>query len=226
MPLSYVRRILLATVLAAVLGSTVACNKPVSPADTSPAALDVKISVLDTDPKQNTLAVVMQFLSGGQIVQFAGGESVSCNNVALTFNALVSGYAERVPLLAPGGKYRFTYTRNGTPTTVEVTAPPRPVLLTPPPNAQVPRTTNLTITYTPGNGAAVRGSAGDGSTGLGGPGEQPDNGQYTGFDVTSLKAGPGTIGLTRILRLADTTTAFKSVNVEYSVSTDRAVTWT
>lgn len=215
-----------ALALAFALTTVAACNKPVSPADTSPGALDVKVSVLDTDAQQNTLAVVMQFFSGGSVAQFSGGETVTCNNVTLTFNGLVCGYAGRVPLLAPGGTYRFAYTRNGTQTAVDVTAPPRPAILTPPANATVARTTNLTIAYSAGGAAAVRGSASDGSTGLGGPGEQPDNGTYTGLDVSSLKAGPGSIGLTRILRFAQSGTAFKTAAVEYNVSADRPVTWT
>jgi hypothetical protein len=54
----------------------------------------------------------MQFLSGGSVVQFAGGETVTCN-VALPFNGLVSGYYERVSTQAPGGTYRFVYNRSG-----------------------------------------------------------------------------------------------------------------
>ncbi len=204
---------------------TAACSNPVSPTDTSPGALDVRISVLDVYPNQNDLAVVMQFLSGGKVVKFATGETVTCDNVALSFNGLTSGYAGRVPQLAPGGKFQFVYTRSGTQTTVAVTAPPRPAILTPAANANVPRTTSLTITYTPAGGAAVRGSASDASASAGSPGEQPDSGQYTGLDVTSLKAGPGSVGLTRILRYTDTSTAFKSVAVEYTVSSDRPVTW-
>jgi hypothetical protein len=223
-----VRRIFAAIVLAAVLGSTAACNKPVSPADTSPGALDVKISVLDIYPQNNDLAVVMQFLSGGQVVQFSGGETVTCNNVTLPFNALFSGYSDRVPQVAPGGKYRFVYTRNGTPTTVEVTAPARPVILTPAAGAQVTRTTSMTIGYVAGSGQAVTGGASDATSSAGGagPNEQPDNGQYTGLNTTTLAAGTGSVSVARILRFPDTSTAFKSVAVEYRVSASRSVTWT
>jgi hypothetical protein len=208
-----------------VMLMTTACN-PTSPTDTSPGALDVRISVLDIYPNQNDLAVIMQFLSGGNVVKFVNGETVTCNNVALSYNGLTSGYAGRVTQVAPGGKYRFVYTRSGTQTTVEVTAPPRPAILTPAANAQVPRTTNLTITYTSAGGAAVRGGASDASSSAGNPGEQSDNGTYTGLDVSSLKAGPGLVSLTRILRSTDTSTAFKSVAVEYDVSSEIPVTWT
>ncbi len=218
-------RTLLALALGVVLALT-ACTTPASPADTSPGTLDVKISVLDIYPAQNDLAVIVQFLSSGAVVTFNNGELVTCNGNSLAFNALASGYSGRVAQVTPGARYRFDYTRAGTTTTVEVTAPSRPAILTPAAGAQVPRTANLTLTYPPAGGTAVRGGASDATASAGNPGEQPDSGQYAGVDVTSLRAGPGSVSLTRILRYPVPGTAFHSVTVEYDVSVDRPVTWT
>jgi len=170
---------------------TAACSNPVSPTDTSPGALDVRIAVLDIYPNQNDLAVVMQFLSGGKVVKFASGETVTCDNVALSFNGLTSGYAGRVPQLAPGGKFQFVYTRSGTQTTVEVTAPARPAILTPASNANVPRTTSLTITYTPAGGAALRGSARDATSSEGSQGEQRTTASTRVWTSPWARPGPG-----------------------------------
>jgi hypothetical protein len=202
------------------------CNPPVTPSDTSPANLDVSISVLDVDPNpsDHKVPVVVQFLFQGSLVQFNAGETVTCNGVSLTFNGL--GYAERVPIQSPGATYSFVYTRNGVNTNVNVPVPQRPLMLTPQNGATVPRTNSLTVTYVADSGSGIEAAASDGATGLGSQGVQPDNGTYSGFNVSQLKAGPGTISITRKFNTTPGGTGFKSAKVSYDcASQNHAVTW-
>jgi hypothetical protein len=187
--------------------------------------LDVKIAVLDTSqtPSDGKVPIVVQFVNAGRFVQLASNAAVTCNGVAMSFNGL--GYAARVPLVAVGGTYQCAHARNGQTTSASVTVPPRPVFVSPTQNASVARSTSLTITYVADSGTGMRASAGDGTTGLSGN-VQPDNGTYTGFDVSTLKAGPGSIGLTRELKFTPSGTGFKSAEVTYSSGADINVTWT
>ncbi len=201
------------------------CN-PITPPDTSPGNLDVKIDVLDepsTSDGKNV--VVMQFLSGGRAVQFTGGETVSCNGVTLTYNALFFGYAGRVPIQPVGGAYTFVYTRSGTNTTVGLSVPQRPVFTSPTSGATVTRTNSLTIQYLPGTGTGVDAGASDGSTGIQRNVFEPDNGTYTGLDVSSLRAGPGSLSLTRKFETAPAGTGFRSVQTTYRSVANISIVW-
>lgn len=215
------RWLMLAGVLAPALA---ACDTTVTPADTSAGKLDVRISVIGSGASGSTLPVVMQFLSNGSAVQFTAGETVSCNGVTLDFNGLVVAYAGRAPVLPPGGTYTFVYKRMGTNTSVVVTVPPNPVILTPAVGATVIRTASLTLTYVPDSGASIRGGAGDPATGLSGN-TQPDTGTYTGLNVTSMKPGPGTVDIVREFVLSPLSTGFKSAQTTYDASGTNAVTW-
>jgi archaellum component FlaF (FlaF/FlaG flagellin family) len=207
----------------ALLMSCKGCNPPAT-VDTPASNLDLKVTIIDTDPNPSDgkVPVVAQFLLNGAVVQFGSSAQVTCNGVTLAFNGV--GNAERVPMVAPGGTYSIVYTRGGTPTTLNATAPPRPTIVSPTANSTVTRSSSLTITYVSDGGAGVRGSAGDGSTGLGGN-QEPDNGNYTGFNVSSLKAGPGTLGLTREFQNTVGGTGFKSAQVTYNVGSSIKVTW-
>ncbi len=198
------------------------CNPPPT-VDLPAANLSVKITVIDTDanPSDNKVPIVVQFFQTGTFVRLSSAD-VACNGVALAWNGL--GYAERVPMVAVGGVYHCTHTRAGVTTSVDVTVPPRPVILSPASGAAVNRSANLTITYAPDGGTGMRASAGDGSTGLGGN-VQADSGTYSGYDVSSLKAGPGTIGLTREFTFTPSGTGFASAEIAYSSGSDIAVTW-
>jgi hypothetical protein len=201
-----------------------ACTPP--PVVDLPASdLDVKLAVIDTDasPSDSRVPIVVQFFSAGRFVELAGNATVTCNGVTMSWNGL--GYAARVPIVAVGGMYQCSHVRNGVTTTASVTVPARPVFVSPTQNATVARSTSLTITYVPGSGTGVRASAGDGTIGRGGN-VQPDNGTYTGFDVSSLNAGPGSIGLTRELTIVASGTGFSSAEFEYSSGSDINVTWT
>jgi len=198
------------------------CNPPPT-VDLAAVDLDVTITVIDTErnPSDHKVPIVVQFFSHGKFVQLATSASVRCNGVVLAWNGL--GYAERVPQVAPGGSYNCSHMRSGVTATASLVVPPRPVLLSPAPGP-VTRSSALALAYAPGGGIGVRGSAGDGSTGLGG-GLQPDNGAYSGFNVSALHAGPGSLGLTRELTMTLLATGFKSVTVKYSTGSDISVTW-
>lgn len=210
-----------------VLGALVlftACEQPAT-VDKPASELAVKLTVIDTEanPSDNKVPVVMQFFFDGKYVKLTNSATVTCNGVTLTDHGL--GPAERVPIVAPGGTYTFQHSRSGVNTTVSITVPQRPVFVSPTANASVTRSTGLTINYVPGSGSGVRASAGDGSTGLGGN-LQTDNGTYTGFDVSSLHAGPGTIGLTReFTNIHSGGTGFSSVESKYSSGSDIHVSW-
>lgn len=200
-----------------------ACNPP--PVVDVPASnLDVNISIINTEasPSDGKIPIIVQFFLNGTYVQLASNATVTCNGVTPTFGGL--GYADRVPLVPVGGTYNCTHTRNGIITNVSVAVPLRPVFISPTQGATVARSSNLTITYVAGSSSGVRGSAGDGSTGLGGNLET-DNGTYTGFNVSSLKAGPGSIGLTREFTFTPSGTGFKSVKISYSSGSDIKITW-
>jgi hypothetical protein len=210
-------------VFVAILTSCRGCNPPAT-VDTPASNLDLKVTVIDTTatPSDGKAPVVAQFLLNGAVVQFGANAQVTCNGVALTFNGV--GNTGRVPMVTPGGTYSVVYSRGGTSTTLNITVPSRPVIVSPAANSTVTRSSSLTITYVADGGSAVRGSAGDGSTGLGGNHEL-DNGNYTGFNVSSLKAGPGSLGLTREFQNAVGGTGFKSAQVAYSVGSEIKVTW-
>jgi hypothetical protein len=193
--------------------------------DLPAADLDVKIAVIDTaeTPSDGKVPIVVQFFNAGRFVELAGNAAVRCNGVAMAFNGL--GYAARVPIVAVGGTYQCAHNRSGVTTSASVTVPSRPVFVSPTQNATVARSTSLTITYVADSGTGMRGSAGDGTIGRSGN-VQPDNGTYTGFDVSSLNAGPGSIGLTRELTFTPSGTGFKSVAFTYSSGSDINVTWT
>ncbi len=212
-----------ARLLPGLLAILAACNPP-PVVDVAASNLDLNISIIDTDasPSDGKVPIIVQFFLNGTYVQLASNATVTCNGVTLTFGGL--GYAERVPLVSVGGTYNCAHTRNGVSTNVSVTVPPRPIFTSPSQGASVARSSNLTITYVAGSGSGVRGSAGDGSTGLGGN-REPDNGTYTGLDVSSLKAGPGSIGLTREFTLTPSGTGFKSVKISYSSGSDIKITW-
>lgn len=199
------------------------CN-PAPTVDEAASNLDVKATVLDTtqNSSDGKVPVVAQFFLNGKMVQFGGSATVTCNGVNLTFNGL--GYAERVPMVAQGGSYKIVYTRGGSSTTLTATVPQRPVVISPAANSTVTRSPSLTITYVSDGGSGMRGSAGDGSTGIGGN-VQPDNGTYSGFNVSSLKAGAGTLGMTREITSTPGGTGFKSAQVSYSTGIDNKVTW-
>jgi hypothetical protein len=212
-------------VLVAGMWMLSACEKP-AVVDLPASALTTTITVIDTDdsPSDGKVPIVVQFFSAGKQVELAGNATVSCNGVAMGWTGGLLGYGERVPMVPAGGNYACVHHRNGVNATVNIAAPARPVITSPSSGANVARSNSLTIQYVPDGGTKVSASAGDGSKGLGGN-DQADTGTYTGFDVTTLAAGPGSLGLTRDLTLAPGGTGFQSAKIAYSSGADITVTW-
>ncbi len=211
--------------LVPLLALLAACPPSTQEVDQPAASLDVILSVIDTtaNPFDGKVAVVAQFSFNGDSVDLGGNATVACNGVPLTFSGI--GYEGRVPLLAAGASYTFVHLRGGKSTSATVIAPPRPVLLSPMAGATVTRSSSLTLTYQAGSGSSVRASASDGTTAVGGD-DEPDTGSYTGLNVTSLRAGAGTIGLTRDLPGTLQPTGFRSAHTELTTgSIDVAVIW-
>jgi hypothetical protein len=221
-------RILLLTIITVLVINFGNCqNQWVTPADTSAANLDVKVSVIDLPgASDNTNIVVMQFRSGGKSVKFAGGETVTCNGINLTLNELLFGYAERIPIVAVGGTYHFVYTRAGVPTTVDLVVPQRVVFTSPTNGATVARNNNMTINYVADGGSGVNASGSGPSGNLNRNVFQADNGTYTGLDSTSFGAGAGEISLERKFEGSIGGTGFHSAEKQYSSWSKINVTWT
>lgn len=203
-----------------------ACMPP--PTTDLPASdLNVKITVIDTaeNPSDGKVPIVVQFVSNGRVVALASNATVTCNGVAMSWNGLVVGYAERVPIVAVGGTYSCAHRRNGVTTTANVTVPSRPVFVSPAQGDLVTLSKNLTIKYIPADGTGVDAGAGDGVTGIEQNIFEPDNGVYTGLDVSPLRGGPGSINLIRKFEATPSGTSFRSVQITYHSSSRITVTW-
>lgn len=222
----YLKRSLLVLLLLMVSVCVAACNVTVAnPDNPSPSTLDVTIQVLDeaasTDGKN---LVTMQLLSSGTIMQLTHGETITCNGTPINSNGLA--YVGSVARAAVGGTYQFVYTWNSGSAAITLAVPQRPVVTSPTAGATVTRTTSLTINYIPDSGSGIDASAGDGSSGVDRNINEPDNGTYTGLDVSQLHAGSGVLAITRIFESTLPGTGFKSVKTTYrSSSVGVQVTW-
>src|SRR5262245_31525995 len=98
-----------------------ACGPPAVVTGPS-SGLTTTVNILDVTetPSDGKVIAVMQFFQGGKVVQI-GDATMTCNGVTLTYNGLLSGYAERVPLVATGGTYTFRHTRSAVNSDVTVT---------------------------------------------------------------------------------------------------------
>lgn len=217
------RIVTLTVLVGAVVGSAHGCGPPVV-LDVAASGLEIQPAVLDLEatPSDGKVPVIVQFFQSGTFVQLATTNSVACNGVVLTWNGL--GYAERVPIVAPGGSFAIVHSRGGVNTQVTMTVPARPVVTSPASGASIPRTGGLAIHYIAGMSEGVRPGAGDGTTGLSGA-EQPDNGTAM-LDVSSLHAGPGTIDISRRIVTSPSGIGFASVVATYTISSaDTHITW-
>lgn len=188
--------------------------------------LDVIFSVLDIDetPSDGKVIVVMQLLQNGKAVQITSNASTFCNGVALPYNGLLFGYAERVPIVPVAGTYNFRYSRNGVNTDVSITVPPRPVFAAPTvAGAALPRTNSFTIHYVAGTGTSVRGDASAGTNSQNN--SQPDDGTHDGLNVSGFAAGPGTLSITRLLESPIGGTGFLSAKRRFETNKTIAITW-
>lgn len=204
------------------------CSGCQSPAvvDEPASNLDVKFSVLDIaeSPSDGKVICVMQLLKNGSVVQVSSNATGSCNGVPLSYNALVFGYAERIPIQPVGGTYTFRYSRNGVNTDVGIAVPPRPVFASPTvAGATLARTINFTIHYVAGGGTSVRGNASDGTNSKNN--SQPDDGTHDDLDVSGFNTGPGTLSITRTLESPLTGTGFLSATKRFETNKTINITW-
>ena len=201
-------------------------NAWVTPADTSPSNLDLKLVVLDHPASSDGKNIVVaQFQNGGKAVRFAGTESVTCNGVPLPLNEALFGYAERVPIQPVGGSYQFVYTHSGTPSTITLPVPARVVFTSPTAGATVARNSNMTISYVPGAGTGVNASGVGPAGNLNRNVFLPDNGTYTGMDSSTFGTGAGTLSLTRRFETPLGGTGFRSAVTQYDSTSTINVTW-
>jgi hypothetical protein len=192
--------------------------------DVAASELAIRPSIIDSDPapSDGKVPVVVQFTRGNAFVQLAASNTVTCNGVALSWNGL--GYAERVPIVPAGGSLAVVYARAGVSTQVSVAVPVRPAVTSPASGAVLPRTPSLAIGYPAASSAGIRPGASDGATGLSGA-EQPDTGTAT-LDVSKLRAGPGTVDISRRIVTSSAGAGFASVQITYSISSPAIhVTW-
>jgi hypothetical protein len=196
---------------------------PPAVVDVPASGLRIELTVIDVtpSPSDGKVPVLAVFQQGGAAVQIASSASISCQGVNLPWNGLA--YAERVPIVPAGGTMTCVHARSGVNTNITLTVPPRPVVTAPAAGASVTRGASVTINYVAGASAGVRPGASDGATGISGA-EQADNGTAT-VNVTQLKAGPGTVSVSRRIVMTPST-GFASASATYTVSSaDTHVTW-
>ena len=220
------QRMTLLTVLAVAASSgCVATNASDATIVDLPAnQLSIQPTVIDDDPapSDGMLPIVVQFYRGNEFVKLAGSAAVTCNGAPLLWTGL--GYGARVPLPAAGSNLVFGHLRAGTMSQVTLRVPPRPVMVSPVVGATLTRSVNLAIGYMPSASAGVRASASDGTIGVAGA-ELDDSGTAY-LDVSGLRAGAGTIAVSRRFLSVPSSTGFQSVIANYTItSANTQVTW-
>jgi len=198
--------------------------KPADTVDKSASELDVKVQVQDIleNPSNDSVAVVMQFFVDGKQVKLEENAAITCNGAPLTEDS--RGYGGRVPQQPVGGAYTFQHSRDGVNTAAVVTVPARPVFSHPTvEGAAITRTTNLTISYVPNDGKALRGRASDGNNSV--SNSQNDDGTHEGLDVSGFNAGPGYLSLIREYEEPLGGTGFHSVQKKYISGKQIEITW-
>lgn len=216
------------TMLAVVATCAAGCvdrnASAVTVVDVPAAALSIQPAVVDTDPAPDDgmVPVVVQFYRSNDFVQLGASTAVTCNGAALPWSGL--GYAGRVPIVAAGGDFVFVHNRGGVKTQLTLKVPVRPVLSSPVAGASLVRSAKLAIGYAASASAGVRPGASDGTIGISGF-EQSDNGTAY-LDVSGLRAGAGTIDLSRRVLSVPAGTGFQSVVATYTIaSVETQVTW-
>jgi hypothetical protein len=198
------------------------CTPPVV-VDEPAASLEVKAAFIDVDetPSDGKQPVIVQLFRGGTLVQLAGTATVECNGVPLTWNGL--GYAERVPLVPPGGTYTIVHRRGAVTTRMVVMVPPRPVIATPAPGATVARSSMFVIIYPPAGGTSVRPGVAGPATSRSGE-AQPDDGDAT-IDASDVGTGAGSVSLVRDFEGTLSGTGFAAARFVYSIGKRHPVEW-
>jgi hypothetical protein len=225
----------LSTLVAALVPGFACFQPPI--VDAAAPALDAEFKIIPVAEALSGIVVaIASFRENGVLVSLDGASSVSCNGVPLTSDPFgPSNLSAYVPGAAAGQNYTFALTRGSTTTTAAIPAQ-QVVITSPSANASVTRSTNVTITYTPGGGVNISGSAVGPVLGAGSmtvnAGNQPDTGTYSGLDVLNgSQAGPfqpgaGTVRLKRKFENTHTGGAgFHSVKSTYEVARGIPVTW-
>lgn len=213
--------------LAGLLATAGCITSPsvVSPADTTPANLDVNLTISPNPASPSFVTISALFVYQDVPVHFTHGETITCNGVPLTFQPNLY-LSDQIPARKPNTPYTCIYSRDGAHTEFVFEAIPAPVFTTPKDGDTVARQSNFTITYTPfGNGATIQADADNGPHTNERGGQQPDTGRFTGLNTLALRPGSGTITLTRSTTLT-LYTAFHSAKVQGSATTRIDVIWT
>jgi len=205
----------------------VSCTQPRRASRAPSDQLAATISIIDEPNAADGKNIcVLELKRGGALVQsFGDGALITCNGISMVYNNLAPGFAARIPAQPTGGGYAFVLTRGGVVTPLTVPAVERPQLTGPLPGARVPRRRDLTVSYVPGGGDHVVVAASDGLDAHRSNGQRPDDGSYQNLDVTGLRAGPGTIRLTRTITSTPRSDAFTSTKVVYRIAAMIDVVW-
>jgi hypothetical protein len=216
-----------ASLLTAVLsGCSGPTYNPPAGSDTSPSNLTVEMLVDETaqqlapGPPTSSVDVSIYFgLNGQSGVEFNQGETVTCGSTTLGFflgryHATLSGWTN--PLIC-------NYNRNGAATPISGPVAQLPLPTFPTVGSNVPRTANLTLTYTvvPNSiGVRVRTDpnlAPDGAF-------QAETGSLV-FDASQQTAGPGVFTLERRVKTNPAGSGFKSLSTTSDSDASVLVKW-
>lgn len=216
---------LLLTALAGAGGSGCVDSSAAEPTVVDLPAIELSLepSILDDDPAptDGKVLVMVQVFRGNQFVKLAGNVALSCNDMPVLWSDL--GYSVRIPLPAAGSTLVFSHVRGGVTTRAMLRVPPRPVVNLAE-GTTLTRSSSFAISYVPTTSAGVRPGASDAAIGVSGS-EQSDNGTAY-LDVSGLRPGAGTVGISRRYLSLPTGTGFASVIGNYNISSASvAVTW-
>lgn len=182
--------------------------------------LEARVTVVDAeDAADGKVAVAVQFLEAGQLVQVTA--AVSCDEVPLRWNGLA--YGARVARASAGMALTVAHERDGARTSLRVAVPPRPVVTAPTSGAELSRASATQVTYQAGGGASVRLTA-IGPAGSAQSAALPDDGMAS-VESLGVGAGTGALVLSRELRRDLTSTGFAAASTAYTIDTLVPVVW-
>jgi len=214
-------------------GSTTIIDGPSGPPyvtlkDTSPGQLSLfmGLTIGGYDAQSRDITEMdVGFTHEGQIVQFAAGEHISCNGLA------VPGYGSNFDLKAPSALFSgklitCTYFSGKTSATFTFTCPLAPTILSPQENAQVRRSSHMQVSYRISPAWAYYVIA-LGPSEKAWTAEAPAQPNPITLDTSAFLGGPGSIAIHQFFSLSDLYgPAFRSVKEEgSSAAYEIDVTW-
>lgn len=201
-------------------------TQPVTPLSTAPSDLNTVINITDTVQSHSVQVTVKLRVKDdpSTIIHLNSQESLSCDNVALTWTDNNQDYEARVPEQSDGGKYIFNYINYGNPTTITVLAPQVPAFTFPTKDTTIPRSTNLRVSYqAPGAWQieiyGIDDTAKKSSDSVG------KNTGLTSIDASSLTQGTGTLRLAADYTLKPISADFTSIQASYHMIVGMSVIW-